>query len=342
MHNGHKLPIIHLRQRYLVLIAVVFTPIPTGMDTVQGQMTMEKHGNKINNSSVKKVNCLLFNGSTLYAGVVGYGVYSTSDDGTTWTLHDKGLSGNASTQRSVSYLSSENNILYASTNYGLYTSRDNGSNWVGLTDGGWPTPVFATAPASVTAVKGSTIYTSEDGYPIEGVYISENAGSSWTKTSSTEKYLKAILFVGNSVLIGSDNGVFSSSDNGKTWTNERSSDFSKKNVTSLISDATYIYAGTGSDLWKRPISEFSSTTTEVKQSEMLESLNVYPNPTSGKINILRNNNESATLQVINIQGEVVREEQITNQTSINLSGKGIYFLKLKDGTNSYAKKIIVQ
>jgi hypothetical protein len=296
----------------------------------------------ISNTSVKNILCIALVGTTLYVGVADQGVYMTTDDGTNWALLSNGFNGTA-TQHSVFFISSGNGKLYASTNYGIYGSSDNGSNWSALTAAAWPSSAGRSTTAGVSTVNGSNIFAKASGFPTSELYVSTNAGAAWTKANTAE--VPSVMFLqGNSVIIGSANGAFSSTDFGANWTDERSSDFvsGKKNVTSLISDGTYIYAGTGSDLWKRPISEFSLTGTEVKQAGMSESLYIYPNPTNGKVFISWNHNSTASMQIINIQGKVVINKQIAKQTCIDLPGQGIYFVKLIDGTNSYSKKIMVQ
>jgi uncharacterized protein (TIGR02145 family) len=70
--------------------------------------------------------------------------------------------------------------------------------------------------------------------------------------------------------------------------------------------------------------------------------NVYPNPTTERINIEWDSNNEATLQVINILGEIIFENKFTRSMGLELLGKGIYFIKIIDGSSSITKKIVVE
>jgi photosystem II stability/assembly factor-like uncharacterized protein len=296
----------------------------------------------ISNTSVKGILCIELVGTTLYAGVGNSGVYRTTDNGTNWTLLSNGFNGTA-TQHTIHYISSGNGKLYASTDYGIYVSSNNGDNWSALTAAAWPSSSGRATGAGVSAVNGSTIYAKTLAYPTSELFVTTDAGTSWKKANTTE-LTHAICLQGSCVIIGSDSGVFSSTDNGTTWINQRSSDFiaGKKTVYSLVSDGTNIYAGTYSDLWKRPISEFTSTGIPNLNVGTMENLNVFPNPSTGMINIEWNNNSPAKMQILNVLGKVITEEQITSKTTINLTTQGIYFVKIIDGTNLYIKEFIVR
>lgn len=75
---------------------------------------------------------------------------------------------------------------------------------------------------------------------------------------------------------------------------------------------------------------------------------VYPNPSSGKITVLLNefdNNSDINIDVINSQGVIVESKQVTNQnTGIDLSShsKGIYLVRVSDGTTAKVQKVIFE
>lgn len=72
---------------------------------------------------------------------------------------------------------------------------------------------------------------------------------------------------------------------------------------------------------------------------------VYPNPTNGRITISSNNSISG-IEIYTISGKLVYADFKVNQSSneIDLSGnsKGIYIVKIYDGTKYYSCKVVLQ
>jgi hypothetical protein len=85
-------------------------------------------------------------------------------------------------------------------------------------------------------------------------------------------------------------------------------------------------------------------------------INVYPNPTSGKVTLLISNSQSdiSSISVFNMVGKEVFSRQFSvdslpagqagQQIELDLSSqpKGLYILLIKVGENFYQKKIIVE
>jgi hypothetical protein len=76
-----------------------------------------------------------------------------------------------------------------------------------------------------------------------------------------------------------------------------------------------------------------------------ESINVYPNPTTGTIYLnLSDLRQSANVKVLNIVGVVVKDQIIEtpgSRESINLNGlnSGLYFIKVQSGNKVYTSKV---
>src|SRR5664280_2542631 len=81
-----------------------------------------------NGPAFAKVQSLTSNGTNIFAGTNGGGVYLSTDNGTNWT--QSGLLNDY-----VQCLTVVDNNLFAGTFYGVFLSTDNGINWiqVGLT-----------------------------------------------------------------------------------------------------------------------------------------------------------------------------------------------------------------
>lgn len=72
--------------------------------------------------------------------------------------------------------------------------------------------------------------------------------------------------------------------------------------------------------------------------------NIYPNPSKGNFSIsFKNSNEKYILQVFTVLGQKVFEKEYTNSSSASINNlqKGVYFVKIENGTKSSVKKIIV-
>lgn len=83
----------------------------------------------------------------------------------------------------------------------------------------------------------------------------------------------------------------------------------------------------------------------VEEIENVKDFKIYPNPTKGIINIDfgKNNIKNATIQVVNLLGEVLLNEQVTSQKhSLNLTNysRGIYLLKFSNEIGSKVFKVV--
>ena len=69
-------------------------------------------------------------------------------------------------------------------------------------------------------------------------------------------------------------------------------------------------------------------------------VDVYPNPTSGIINIKTNFNEVLNINLYSTQGQLIKSE-ILNGKSVNYSGldNGIYILSITSENQTFTKKI---
>ena len=77
------------------------------------------------------------------------------------------------------------------------------------------------------------------------------------------------------------------------------------------------------------------------------SISVFPNPTTGKIQIQVSGLNVQSLEIFNSTGEKVYstsnfQQQKLNETDLSTFNKGIYFMEIYDGENFYSEKIVVQ
>jgi len=226
---------------------------------------------------------MVVNGSVIFAGTFGSGIYSSDNSGASWTEINSNL-----TTLNVYSLAVSGNSIFASTFSGVFRSTDNGANWTSINTG------LTDLRAWSLAVSGSSIFVGTSG----GIYRSDNSGTSWTSVNtglpsqkiwhlavsgsyifacifgevyrSTDKgtswtsinpgfpnmHMQSFAVSGSTIFFGTEyDGVLRSTDNGTSWTAVNTG-LTNINVSSLLVYGSYIFAGTqGSSVFRRPLSE---------------------------------------------------------------------------------------
>ena len=99
------------------------------------------------------------------------------------------------------------------------------------------------------------------------------------------------------------------------------------------------------NLSKSNVNIVNPNATGVSSIDITSSVQVYPNPTNGKLQVTSYKLQISGLEVYNVMGEIVyRSPGITRQSSvIDLSSQhnGIYFLKIKSDEGTVTKKIVI-
>jgi photosystem II stability/assembly factor-like uncharacterized protein len=153
------------------------------------------------------------------------GIYSTNDNGVSWTSRNNGLDGCVDFQD----IEIINNKLIAGTSIwggnityekGIYISNDNGLNWTlsntGLLDGS----PFEDSHLSIRDIfiNGNDILIGTQ----DGVFKSTNFGQSWAPSNigiNEPNNIQALQFVkfGSAIFLETANDIYRSVDNGFTW-----------------------------------------------------------------------------------------------------------------------------
>ncbi|HEX8441883.1 hypothetical protein [Archangium sp.] len=170
------------------------------------------------------------------------GVYFSNDLGQTWKAVSTGLPSNPA----VRFLAVQSSSLFAATRQGVYRTGCGTLQWTALngTANGWPQhPQWATPLTSgALGVNGSLLYAGAESAsgnpPNAGLYVSSNAGTSWSKLTGYTSYaandsdVRAIAFLPGKILVGTFYlGVVLSTDGGKTWVN---GGFYTHNISNVI------------------------------------------------------------------------------------------------------------
>ncbi len=190
-------------------------------------------------AATNKVRTFLVNGTTVLAGTSSTGVWSTTDNGTTWTQINTGL-----TFLDVKALAGSGSTLYAGTNgAGIFRSTDNGATWSALNNG-LTNPVI-----NAFAISGTDVFAATNG---SGVL--KLTGTTWAPvnggiSSSARVYSLFAngndLWAGGELIINDSHHIFRSSDKGVTWT---ATGGTNTNLSASPSEFVYSFAVNGTTL----------------------------------------------------------------------------------------------
>ena len=217
-------------------------------------------------------------GSTLFAGTSYDGVYSSTDNGSTWSPANQGMgpkniravtTTNSSTliagshyvgmyrstdmgvswNKSVSgfpagisilsLLGSESGI-YAGTRDGVYQTEDNGNSWVKLT-GTNDTINYASVWA--LCEKDGDIYASTFLKFNTTIYKTTDKGLTWMRSGnglpSDLTFIKGLATSGDNIIAGTDDGIYYSTNNGNNWLPANGPLI---NIESIAASGNFVYA----------------------------------------------------------------------------------------------------
>ncbi len=149
--------------------------------------------------------CLGASGSSIFAGTNG-GLYLSTNCGTTWAqVYDRPT---VSVAIDGSNIFVGTAILNLDQTAGVSLSTDNGVTWIRPNLPNWD--VYS------LAIRDTVIYA---GTITGGIFVSTDNGSTWTARNAglTNQTVYSIAAVGSNIYAGTEEGLFSSSDNGLTW-----------------------------------------------------------------------------------------------------------------------------
>ncbi len=175
------------------------------------------------------VSCFAVSGTNLFAGTLGDGVFLSTNNGTSWTAVNTGL-----TNIWIQALAISGTNLFAGAQDGIFRSTNNGTNWTEVITG--LTGTYVTA----LAVRGMNLFAGTfDG----GVFLSTNNGTNWSavNTGLTNTHVFALAVNGINLFAGAGTSVFLSTNNGTSW---NATGFTNTgNVRAFAVSDTYLFAG---------------------------------------------------------------------------------------------------
>ena len=154
------------------------------------------------------------------------------------------------------------------------------------------------------------------------------------------------------MITGTESGIFVTTNNGSSW-HPLNNGLTNLYITSIISNATYLFAGTrGSGVWKIPLSEILTDIKAYPDDPVTFYLyQNYPNPFNPvtQINYELRMTNFVKLQVYDILGKTVavllNEKQSPGSYKVefnadNLPG-GVYFVRMEAGDFTDVKRMIL-
>lgn len=168
----------------------------------------------------------------LYAGSWGAGLHRSQDLATFQSLPNAGL-----TSANIHALLADGSYLFAGTQTGIFRSSDRGANWtvVGLPN----TDVYALVRVGLYLFAGAA----------SGVSQSSDGGLTWSDmhTGLRGRGALCLLSQGDTLLLGTQSGLFRSIDKGTSWAKLG---LPNEFVLTLVQDGSDLYAGARSGLYR--------------------------------------------------------------------------------------------
>lgn len=277
----------------------------------------------------------------LYAGTWGFGVYVSTDQGSTWASSNNGLgTHNIITSLTVT---PNQNIFVGTFDGGVAKSVDQGANWTPLTVG--YNYIWALASNSSGHIFAGTYG--------DGIYRSTDDGATWVKTTFPGLHAYEVIIDGNDKIYASSysGGVYTSTDNGNTWVNTGMGGVGLSTIM-VVPNNRALFAGTAAGQIYRNATDITGINDQAELPVKFALEQNYPNPfnPSTIISFSLPKPSVVRLTIYNTVGEEIR--QLVNGNleagSYNIifeAGElpsGIYLYRMQVDNISFTKKMILQ
>lgn len=155
-------------------------------------------------SALKFVKAIVRTNTSLLAGTYGMGLFRSTDEGTSWTKIDSGLTNTA-----FSALLNVKGTIYAGSTSGVFVSSDDGISWTKRSSGLTTTQVQALFGNDTMVYAGTT----------NGIFVTKDAGLQWTAKNSGLGFsvIYSIGLINNRMLVATNGGVCFSNNYGDNW-----------------------------------------------------------------------------------------------------------------------------
>lgn len=222
--------------------------------------------------------------SSLLIGQDNVLLYRSIDGGNTWSSSAKGL---PTTDR-IDLILQDGQMIYALTeSSGLYRSKDEGTSW--------NQPGFAMLlPPKIDALHKHNGLLFAGTYK-NGVYVSADQGNSWIAANRglTDSTIRAFGSMGKMLLVGTNDGLYFSVDNGHEW--RKLSSRMQVNAINVIGESIFVATHRGIMVSKDGGEQWEWMKEGIAVQQLIASGNLLYATTFGKT-ILKYQEEQNTWQ----------------------------------------------
>ncbi len=285
-------------------------------------------------------------GGKIFVSTLNSGIFVSSDMGVNWMADSLGVSG--STTLDVGEIVSSNTNIITGTNVGVFTSTDSGVSWQKTLDVPTMKPMLADGKNVYGLVNlDTTFYYSSDagltwekrGYFIgqiysmvnvhgdifaamsngAGFYLSTDQGNTWATADGdliVENFPRFnahfAYTYGDDVFIGSDFGVFLTTNEGLNWQDVTDSAVQPEDghildIDGIIAWNGNLFVGADDSVWYRPLSQMLPNDSVSASPTPTAGIAVYPDPIaqSASMNVTLEKSAVADISIVNMLGEEV-------------------------------------
>jgi len=281
---------------------------------------------------VSTVDSLVFAGN--YAGMI-----RSADNGATWTS----FPGFQNSLKSI--ISFGGYYFGASFRQGLFKSDDGGLTW-SRSDTGMAPAIDITK----IIIRGTDLLASTE----NGIYISSDTGNTWNTLNNglpVNPSAQSIAAKSDTIVISINSfnnhygNMFISFNNGMNWISyDRPGYLYKINDLLIIGDTVFAATETHS-VWKRGLSDLTSST--VFQNRINDNVLIFPNPATNNLTITLKESMNGNLifKLIDMSGKVLRYERLLsleNNICIDEVRNGFYLAQIVSQFDVITKPIIIR
>lgn len=302
------------------------------------------NGNTWNNvtpdtNSADFINSIYFIDSQTGFATTGAALYGTVNGGVSWS------------QTSTSFSIEDLHFFDPNTGFASGTNAANeavimktsdaGNNWVPSLN--ITLPVFINTFPKLDVISSTILFTSAQYF--NKLFRTSNAGAAWdTITVSQISEIVDFDFVTENKghVLSSLGEIYSTQDGGNNWTLEYSANWGIYGPSEFLNSISFFnnepagYVAGYPGLIKKYI-----FTTGIKESVNANEINIYPNPSTGRFQIINHGAEVTNIEIYNAVGDLILKPEIKREINLSSQPPGIYFIKLHTDKSLETKKVII-